>query len=168
MRHCKKIDNWGKGYDIDSIVSEWLRRWDYCPSKIKGKYFQEIEDKIICLYKKGYSIREIAAKYGIGQTSVYNCLVKRGVQARNLSFSLCFINKKLYKDDIIFLYKEGLSTYELSDFYGVDSGTIGRWLRGWGIPRSNVYRYQVSKPEKTIYNYVNKIYGGGFQMIGGQ
>lgn len=118
------------------------------------------KNRIIKLYENYISAEKIALEFGLSKNTILRWLEIWGVTRRNLSFAGCKINKDEYKNDIIFLYKEGISTAEIAEFYGVQKSTVNRWLQQWNIPRNNVYSYSISKAEKEIYKFVDSVYSG--------
>lgn len=71
----------------------------------------------------GESCSTLAKEYGVCTATLWNVLQRAGVKTRS--------NKKLakaQKQQLIDLYKDGLSTYKIGEVLNVDACTVQRWL----------------------------------------
>ena len=117
----------------------------------KRKFFQSlskkrfkkilIEDveKIIELYKEGYSSPRLAKKFNINPSSIRSLLNRREISTKpkKIAYQLA--------DKIILLYKEGYSTRNIAKKFDIGSTTVGNILKENNILRRN------SSESKRIY-----------------
>jgi intein-encoded DNA endonuclease-like protein len=96
-----------------------------------------LKPEIIRLYQAGKGCPQISKKLGLGQTAINHWLREWGIgirssgEARGLA---CVGNKKeMCKEEIIGLYETKKNCSQIGKKFGLDNGTIGRWLREWGV-----------------------------------
>lgn len=95
---------------------------------------------LIDTYLAGQSAPEIAAQYGVQETTVRKALRGLGVpirsyhEANQLRSGRPSPRRAAIPDDAIDLYRRGLSTVTLGHKYGVSPGTIANRLREAGVP----------------------------------
>lgn len=127
-----------------------------CGLKVVG-----LKDKIIELYREGYSYRSIAKALGIHEASVHRLFKKLGVRARKPYESTkrcplcgritpkdgahdCVAKIAPYRDKIVELYNEGYSQKAIAELLGMNQATISVFFRKAGIkPRSKGIRRRI-------------------------
>jgi transposase len=95
----------------------------------------------------GLSTRQLAARYGVGVTTVRRWLRDAGIPRRPPGGSH---SRAPSREELCRLYQtEGLTTTQLGECYGVSQRTAHRWLRAAGIalrPRGAAPRRGTGRP----------------------
>ena len=128
----KKIDS-DLVRDLQPLALE-ARKYREGTQKFGVRYGNEIKEKVIDFYKKGYSSKDIEVATGIHSSRVLSWVDEAGLK-RTISES-----KILYGEDIpkvIELYKQGKNTTEISRELNLAPSSVARWVKEAGITRSN-------------------------------
>lgn len=80
--------------------------------------------EIIERFRTGALIRELAAEYGIGSTTVKGILREAGVQRPHVN-----------QDEIVKSFQSGVTIKEVAERYGISVSTVKRVLRKHGVQR---------------------------------
>ena len=84
-------------------------------------------DRLVDQYRSGATVRELAAEFGVGRTTVSAHLERRGLPRRY---------NRLGGDALVEagrLYRDGWSLARLGERYNVDAGTVRRALLKSGV-----------------------------------
>jgi DNA invertase Pin-like site-specific DNA recombinase len=108
------------------------------PAK-RTKASKHVIAQILQMYQQGESIKSLAERFNLSDTTVWNYLVKAGCQTRSRGGSgarrglgaQAFTLEE--KEQICTSYKSGLSTLEIGKQFGSDHSTIAKVLRACGI-----------------------------------
>lgn len=102
----------------------------------KRRITSKEESKIIRLYKKGLSTRQIGLKIGRDRTVVRDVLRRNGVEIR---YSTQKKNLKGNEDEVVEAYIEGMSTLKIKENWNISDRTLYRILKKNGVTpnRSN-------------------------------
>lgn len=93
-----------------------------------GREDKKIPKKdMVSLYKKGFTIKELAKLYSVSTTLIYKRLIALGVEIVDPR------EIKLPEREMIDLYEQGWSQYKLADRYNTSVMTINRRLKILGI-----------------------------------
>ncbi len=87
---------------------------------------QEIDDKILRLYIKGYTYQEIGERLGISSAPVVR-VVKKWKKAGNNRRKEKTKKKRLHFDEAIRLYKSGLTACKVAEQLGIIAPTVMAW-----------------------------------------
>lgn len=97
------------------------------------------EGEIVRLYiEEGLNGPQIAARVGLGATTVYRVLHRNGVDAQNRRWSLYYDELQTSPQRLIDDYQAGASLAEVADRHGVSNLTVRNVLARHGIPRRRV------------------------------
>ncbi len=88
---------------------------------------QEKDDKILRLYIKGYTYKEIGERFGISYEPIKR-VVKKWKKAGNNRGRTKTKKKRLYFDEAIRLYKSGLTACKVAEKLGITAPTIMAWV----------------------------------------
>lgn len=92
--------------------------------------------EIIDLYKSGYKQKDIAAMYGVDQTTISDILTKLGIHSLNNGRRVIDINEY---DNIINMYLNGMKQKDIASQYNVSTNVIGTILRNNSVqPRTRL------------------------------
>ena len=97
---------------------------------MKRKVTDEIANKMIELYNKGWSIYKIANHFNVDKKTVRRYLKKHGIKIKNKQ------NRKVTNEMImkwIQLYKDGLTVRQIAVMYSIGYETVRKWLIKSGI-----------------------------------
>jgi len=124
-----------------------------------NKYSDQVSLEAARLYESGLSSNQVAAKMGVGQTTVLPALAMHGVTARTgfpYSHHPCR-KRKLPLSEIKIQYEAGETVAALAKQYGVGFGTMQRGLREAGAAmRANSWDKFTHLRENWVSMYVDK------------
>lgn len=113
--------------------------------------------KLVTLYKKGYSLRDIARRFDVSHEWVRQ-LIKTKVKMRpKWNKEECKL--KPYKNKIVGMVKQGISATEIAQKMGVCRMTVVRALLKWNLPiiRKKSWRRFDEKKIVELYKKGTKI-----------
>lgn len=101
-----------------------------------GKYDQ-FHSKWIEKYQSGIACPEISKEYGCTIKTVQLVIRNAGISRTNREAQTLLSNYRVFYDEWIEKYKEGMSSLDIANQYGCNSGIVGAVVRRAGISRSN-------------------------------
>ncbi|AIJ06136.1 hypothetical protein JH146_1294 [Methanocaldococcus bathoardescens] len=123
---------------------------------MKRKVTDEIANKIVELYNKGWSIYKIANYFNIDRKTVRRYLKKHGIEIKNKQCRKV-TNEMIIK--WIKLYKDGLTVRQIATMYNIGYETVRKWLIKSGI---NMRKGKVT--DETAEKWV-KLYKNGWSIV---
>lgn len=103
--------------------------------------------------EKNLTQKEIAKKYNVSKASVCRWFKKHNIEIDN-SFKE---KEKLSKEKLIELYVDGgLNTSEIAERCGVHRVTVGKWLKAYRIPRTDITKPKDIPPKEELEHLYNK------------
>lgn len=120
-----------------------------------------MDEKILELYEKYETCREVAYELGITNEFVRRVLIKHGVprthrHPKPKTGMTCRRNIELPIDEIVELYESGLTTAEIGEMFGCSYTTVNRRLKSAGVELRSV-----GVKRKFDLNRIVDLYDGG-------
>jgi transposase len=129
-----------KEYSVSSsTIARWLIASEIpirSPSEahLIGKHRPDNESLYRMYVEEGMTTTSIADVCGVCAHTVWLWLITCGISPRSGSDAHMVGKHKPTADELNWMYTtDNLSTHEIGRMVGVDSGTIGRWLKEYGI-----------------------------------
>lgn len=121
------------------------------------------KDEIIKMIKDGASTSSVAQIYECNPGTIWHALKRWGISPnKKRSSNYGKVDKR--KEEIISLYKDGKSAYQISKEIGIDKTTILRNLKKWGIDTSEKYKGDPDNLLKNKKDDVIKMFESGISM----
>ena len=117
------------------VIYNFLKEYDIAsrPTKFTGKLDVDDCEKLIRLYKEGFTLKEVGDKIGVNPSTVLDYLKRFGIEIRPRG-----IPSQLNENDIakmIDLYQKGHTAQEVGAKCGVNPSTVLDYLKRFGIER---------------------------------
>src|SRR5713226_5748131 len=106
---------------------------------------QEQEKDIITLYQQGIDAVNLASRYKISSTTVYNVLERNGVKRRTNSDIFRKLSQE-QEEDIITLYQRGLPASKIASRYRIEDQTVYNILERNGAKRRSTSEAAITYP----------------------
>lgn len=112
-----------------------------------GRYKSEVwnsKEEILDLYKQGNSTEYIGNQFGVSRNtinSILNSIKERGVEINKPKSKVW-----LHSEEILYLYKQGYSTYKIGKKFSVSGSTISNILKEHGVELRKSGRYSCHLP----------------------
>lgn len=131
-----------------------------------------MKDLILEMYKEKQNITDISKSTGLSRAKIRDILKEEGVysQKRKTSKKIDWDN---FKDEVLKLYKDGISVKDISEYVGCNSSTILYKLNEWGEDTSkkrdshNFKKYDVNENFFSSIDTMEKSYLLGFIVADG-
>ena len=106
------------------------------------------EDEVVKLWLEGYTIKELAFKFGLSRPSIIR-RIDRNVENRRRRAT----NYSTLCKEAIELYSNGFSLKEISEFTKMPKSTVSRYLKNNGVElRKKGYQHGMLNPRSVTYH----------------